>query len=217
MKKKFCPKCGREADHFIEGLCDECFKERFKLIEVPEKIKIMICKNCGRINGIDPKKQTIEDVIRKKIKIRGKIKNLFIKETKKIGKKIYFDIEAIGKIGNIQKNENEKTVVLISERLCDYCGKVKGGYYEAIIQLRSENNENIANAFENINKIMKNNKGLLTKIEKRSNGIDIYITPKSLVDKIIRNIPHKETKKSYSLVTIKEGKDLYRTTLLLRL
>lgn len=217
MKKKFCPKCGKETDYLLNGLCENCFKEKFEFIEVPEKIKITICKNCGRINGIDPKKQSIKDVVRKKIKIHGKIEKLSINETKKIGNKIYVDINAIKKIGNTRKKESKKTVILIKKRLCDYCGKVRGGYYEAVIQLRSEDNRKIINGLENINKIIRNKKGFLTKIEKRSNGIDIYLTPKSLIDKIVKNINHIETKKSYSLVTIKEGKDLYRTTVLLRL
>jgi len=217
MKKKFCPKCGKETSRLVEGLCNECFKKKFKLIEVPEKIKIIVCKNCGKINGIDPKKQSIRDIVRKKIKIHGKIEKISIKKSKEIGKRTHIDIEATGSIGGVQKKECKKTIVFIKEKLCDYCGKVRGGYYEAVVQLRSENNENITSAIENIDKIIKNNKGFLTKVEKRNNGIDAYITPKSLVNKIIKNIPHKEMKRSYSLVTIKEGKDLYRTTVLLRL
>ncbi len=70
---------------------------------------------------------------------------------------------------------------------------------------------------EEIIRIFKNNNGYLTKIENRKNGIDIYMSPKSLAKKIIRNVPHREKKKSFSIAGKKDGKDLYRLTLLLRL
>ena len=60
--------------------------------------------------------------------------------------------------------------------------------------------------------------GLITKIEKRKNGVDIFFTPKKISGNLIKALPKtKEVKKSYTLATKKDGRDLYRNTILVRL
>jgi len=219
MKQKFCIKCGKKTDKLFDGLCEKCFLEKKELIEVPKRIVVNICKNCGRVQTKRgwSKGKSIEDIVKKKIKTKNEIEKIKITK-KKVNKDFVVEILATGKISGLEKTERRKTIVVIRKKLCEMCGKISGGYYEAIIQLRSDEEEKIMNSAEIIKNILKNKNGFLTKIVKRKNGIDLYITPKSLVDIIIKNIPKiKEKKKSYSLATRKDGRDLYRTTALVRL
>ncbi len=59
--KRFCPACGSEKGPFIQGLCRECFLQKQKLVEVPEKIEVTHCPVCNKIklkgNGLSRKKR----------------------------------------------------------------------------------------------------------------------------------------------------------------
>lgn len=219
MKEKFCPKCGKKTEKLIDSICEECFQKSNSLISIPEIIKIEICKNCGKIKDKKWKRgRSIKELIKERIEVNGKLEELKIEEDGGKGKETIFKIKAKGLLkGKVGKEERKKTKIKIKEKLCENCGKVKGGYYEAIIQLRSGDEKKIKKSMKKIIKILENNNGYLTKMENRKNGVDMYMAPKSLADKIIRNIAHKEKKKSFSIAGKKDGKDLYRLSLLLRL
>ena len=78
-------------------------------------------------------------------------------------------------------------------------------------------NKKIKEASKKIEKIVSKNNGFIVKIIRSRGGVDIYITPKSLLSKISKSIEYKEIKTSYTLVGMKDGKNLYRSTMLLRL
>ncbi len=44
-----CPRCGRETNILIRGICPECFTEIYGLAELPREITIETCKYCGSI------------------------------------------------------------------------------------------------------------------------------------------------------------------------
>lgn len=221
MKPKFCPACGRETEKLFDKLCESCFSENHKLAELPEKIKIRLCSNCGKIEGVARIRRLDEDgmkkIIRNKIKVDGKITSMKIRG-KAIGKNINLEVEIHGLLnGDIEKSDVLKTRIEIKERLCETCGKVKGGYYEVVIQIRSEDKDKIENALGVLENMIRK-KGVMTKIEEKKEGVDIYFTPKKILGYLIKNLPKtKEIKRSYSLATKKDGKDLYRNTVLVRL
>ena len=159
----------------------------------------------------------LKKIIKNNLKIDGKLEKI---KLLKIGKGLSFDveIEVTGLLkGKVKKTEKLETKIEIRKRLCKICGKVKGGYYEAIIQIRSDKKETVKEALKIVTKGIEKEGGLITKIEEK-NGIDIYFTPKKIINKVIRKLPQvKEMKKSYTLVTRKDGKNLYRNTILVRL
>lgn len=216
MKSKFCARCGKKTENLFDGLCEDCFKETNELFYVPKTIRISVCKNCGKIKVKKWERKSIDEAIKSFIKVDGKLKKLNIKKNQ-VGNKIFVEIKVFGLVKNkVEKTETKNTTVIIEKKLCDVCGKIRGGYYEAVIQLRSDDEEKIKKYLMSVKNIVEKNNGALTKVEKNKNGVDLYITPKNLVDKIIRNVPHTEVKKSYTLVTKKDGKNLYRMTALLR-
>ncbi|MCK4634425.1 MAG: hypothetical protein KAT37_00970 [Candidatus Aenigmarchaeota archaeon] len=216
MKPKFCPACGKETDVLFNGLCESCFGKKNKLAEIPEKIKIKVCSDCGKIEGARIRKfdeKEVEKIIMKNIKTNGKIKDIKITERNDIVK-----IEVSGLMeGKIEKKEILETKIMIKKRLCEVCGKVRGGYYEAVLQIRSGDKKKIENSL-NILKNIISKKGVITKIEQNKNGVDIYFTPKKILKYVLKSLPKtKEIKRSYTLVTKKDGRDLYRNTVLVRL
>ncbi|RKZ25620.1 hypothetical protein DRQ26_05605 [bacterium] len=219
MKSKFCPLCGKKTDTLFDGLCESCFSKE-KLAKIPKKIKVFVCKNCGKINGnIKLDENGLKKIIRDNLEVNGELKKieiLKVVDKRKNFKKIEMEVSGLLK-GKLEKKEIVETTIEIKKRLCETCGKVKGGYYEAIIQIRSDKKVKEREALKVIVKRIEKEGGLITKIEEK-NGIDIYFTPKKILNRVVKKIPKiKEIKKSYTLVTKKDGRDLYRNTVLVRL
>lgn len=228
MKKleKFCPKCGKETDELYEGLCKECFKSEKKVIEIPEKINITICPKCGRLKkGRKWKTEELKEFVKKEIKriieIEGEIKEIKF-DFKELENGLKVEIKVKTYLINNMLSESRKIVKIgIKKERCKYCEKRLSGYYETVIQLRSEDNKKINKALKIIKNIIKgleDNMGFVSNIRKVKNGYDLFIGSKGLGNRISKKIKKElnaEKKDSYTLTTRKEGKDIYKTTILL--
>jgi nonsense-mediated mRNA decay protein 3 len=219
MKQKFCPACGKGTDLLLEGLCESCFKKK-RLAKLPEKIKVRICKNCGKVEGTKLKnldREVIKKLVKDNLKVNGSLKKIGITEMRGV-KNLRVEVKLYGLLKDkIEKTETLETQIIIREILCQTCGKVRGGYYEAVIQLRSGEEKTLVKTLKSLEGAI-NKRGKVTKIEKMKNGFDIYFTPKKILNRVLKNLTEvKEMKRSYTLVTKKDGKDLYRNTVLVRL
>lgn len=103
----------------------------------------------------------------------------------------------------------------IEKSICPRCSRILGRYYEAIIQLRGNINDDI---LKFIDKMMKNKKSFY-RSEILKEGIDLYVerkaVAKSVAEQLKRNFKCK-LKKSFKLITKRDGKDVYRTIILAR-
>lgn len=227
--QKFCPNCGKETEELIKGLCERCFKKKNKLLSLPRKIEIQRCPNCGKFKDkrkwIKPTelKNFLKEKIKEKIQVNGKLETLEI-NLNKINKKFETEVKAEGFISEEQKtpkSEELKFELKIKTKMCKYCSRKLGGYYEGILQLRGSD-ENIKRSLKIIEKIMKENKKgmqFISNLERKKNGIDIYLGSKGLLKKISGRLKAKfkaQKKESYSLKTQKGGKEVYTLTILLR-
>lgn len=116
----------------------------------------------------------------------------------------------------------------IKETTCDNCARVHGKRYDAIIQLRKSplKKNNLDEVLKDIEIFVDHEHKIdpqfnITYTEKRTNGFDIFLSKKLLLDKIKLYLTKKSNfiiKTSYSLVgkNPNDNSDLYRTTLLLR-
>ncbi len=214
MRPKFCPACGKETKKLFGNVCEACLR-RHSLAVIPKKIRIRVCSSCGKVvdydKGLDD--EILEKIVTENMKVNGTLKEVKIKTD---GNRA--EITATGLLdGKLKTREKLETFLEIRKRLCESCGKVRGGYYEAVIQLRSGDRKKLERALK-ATEFFAMKRGHVTKIEHRKEGIDVYFTPKKSVNYILKNIQGKlEVKRSYTLVTRKDGKDLYRNTVLVRL
>jgi nonsense-mediated mRNA decay protein 3 len=98
--KKTCYNCGKKVDKLYDNLCEECFLEKYPVIEEIKPIKIKFCNMCKKIHY---KKSTIEPeefleklpkLIEKNIKINNKYKlnSIKIENFEIDGIKVNFDV-----------------------------------------------------------------------------------------------------------------------------
>lgn len=209
---KFCFVCGKKTDKLIEGYCEECYNKKFNLIDVPDEVVIKCCSKCGKIkSGIAWKDVKIPDVMKNKIKIMGKDVSIKIDVDGKITVKAKGFLEGSKK----QKQEQHEVKLKMNKITCPDCSRRLGGYYEAIIQIRGD----VEKALNYIDDELAKEKGVY-KIERDEKGADIYLDNTHLANKFCNMLKKRfnaKVRKSYRLVTRKEGKDIYRSSFVVRI
>ena len=215
---KFCFLCGKETGKLIEGYCETCYNKEFQLIKIPEKISFIICRKCNMIKHKNSWKDLdIDDIIRQNIEIQGRDVKI------KIEKNDVAHVYARGflKKSKKQKEEIHKVLLQQNKTVCLSCSRRYGNYYESILQLRGDIPEEVLNFIDDqIFLALQKDKKAFYRIENIKNGFDFYIGSKSLADKIAESLRKRfkvEIKKSFHLVTRKEGKDIYRSVILVRI
>jgi len=210
---KFCFLCGKKTENLIKGYCEECYNKKFKLIEMPEEILVTLCSKCNKIKEKNKWKDIeIDEFLRNKIKILGK--NVKIKIEKNDVLRVYAKGFLEG--SKNPKKEVHETKIKINKEVCLECSRRFGKYYEAIIQIRG----NITNDdINSIDDIVLMGKGFY-KIEEVKGGYDFFVSDKHLAEKItdlLRKKYETEIKRSFKIVTKKEGKDIYKNVILVRI
>lgn len=215
---KFCFVCGKKTDKLIEGYCEDCYNEKFKLIEAPKRVYVTLCPKCGMIRQenkwVD---KEIDDIIIEKIKIHGRDVKL------KIEKNDIAKIYAKGFLDRSKKikEETREVELKIDKLVCPNCSKRFGEYYESVIQLRGNITDEVLDSIDSLvlSEYQKNKKAFY-RIENVKGGVDLFLGSKSIANRIENLLSKRyksEIKKSFKLITRKEGKDIYRNIMLVRI
>lgn len=195
LKSKFCPKCGKKTAELVRGLCPKCYYEENK-VELPKRLEIMICKNCGAIKfkGEWIKTGSWKNWIGKKLlkKIKPpqgiQVDNLKIVDTGESGKvRIWLSV------GNKAFTEARKISITIKEKVCSSCGSRKKRQWNAKVQLRADD--------DFIKEVLpKAPAEYVNRIKPVTNGVDIYFSSKNEGKSFARNLKKQydlESKSSY--------------------
>ena len=231
MLRKFCPRCAKEIDELFGGLCRECYLETVKFVEVPQSISLLVCR-CGRSNE---KKKWVQNVSVEEMIER--IVTLNVKKDRKTMIKVEYEPFVLnGKTrvpvticcervvdGNVIVKHAMTELVLVP-RTCDVCSRVSGGYYEAIIQIRGVKYkqeqllglvERIVNRYKDTDKF-----SFITQVQNSKAGIDVYLGSSKIAGKIeqeSKRIYKVTSKITHSVCGVKDGRELNRITILLRI
>ena len=220
MREKFCPKCGRSVEKLYNGLCKDCFLEKFSLVkDIPDRIIVKICKSCGKYFIDQKESHTLENTI--DLFLPDLLENPEITNaTYRIEKnKIHLNLDL--KFDDLEKKEEKTSELVIKSILCQSCSMKKSGYFQAILQVRAPKqlHERLEQEVKNqINFLAKHNKSaFISKIENTKNGFDVYIGSRSVANEVAKKLKNKfiaEKKISRKLSGMKGGKRVYRGTIL---
>lgn len=233
---KFCYLCGEVTDTLYKGLCSSCYLKNEKPFELPEKIEVSVCRGCGRyyegawVEGENSLAALVKTIVLKEAEKRlsKDFENLEtaveIKNIKEKGKGLTVDVKVnvTGTTKGLERSAALKTTIVIINVVCPDCSRKAGGYYEAVIQLRAESIEELVSELHSrLNQIYKKDKHAFI-VEEASvkGGIDIKLGS-SKAAKILGayfKAHHKaEIKETAKLVGRKDGNDIYRITVLIRI
>lgn len=202
MVNMFCVSCGKKAT--IESLCEDCFTKEKQLF-LTQDSELKVCGDCGAYfdkKWQDPKPfdEMIDFYIKDRIVKLGTIKSIKV-QLKHVGNVVVATIEATGVMPPAKKLKSATKTMRIRVRdiKCDNCVKIRGGYYEGLIQVRGNDAERI------LKKIHAD------RIEKVRDGYDIRFTKKGDAARIAKDLQkHFSVVSSFKFVTEKKGKKLYR-------
>ncbi|MBN2202922.1 MAG: hypothetical protein JW700_01950 [Candidatus Aenigmarchaeota archaeon] len=209
---KFCFVCGKKTNDLVEGYCEDCYNKKYQLVKVPKELQIKMCSRCDKVRHRNRWMEiTIKDVLKDKIKIMGQNVSL------KIGVDEDITIDAKGFLEDCKKPKKERHVIKlkINKIVCPSCARDSGGYYEAIMQLRGKSEE--AMNFM-VDVMVKEKKSY--RADQRKNGFDVYLTDKNFANSMAVAMKRRfkaKIKKSFRIVTKKEGKDIYRSIIVVRI
>jgi nonsense-mediated mRNA decay protein 3 len=232
----FCVECGNDGPIFREGVCLNCYLKSHTFTKGPKVIDLPICAHCNSYKykntwTSDLFGDVIRRVIKKNFQISRELEKVDIntecKDTKE-GKSC--NVFIIGSLDDVEINEEHELSVHLKKTVCDICSKRFGGYHEAIIQIRSESRDltkkelgDISTAVASLVEDLrtKGNRALfITDIGEEHGGLDFYISERSaglVIAKTIKDRYGGEIKQSSKNIGMKDGKQLFRMTYLVRL
>ncbi len=210
---KHCPICNASSDDvvFVGEFCSKCAGKKLEE-KLPELIKIERCRICGRIQT----KEGVMEIDRKSLQIVMQQRlNKF-----KVNLVSYGDDKAVLDIveeGWSQPVAAEKEVnIKYTKMTCESCYKKQGGYFEATLQLRGD--EERAERFaERFKRYIEERGGFISEVKKVEGGYDVYASNKSDAAAYLKEKDIK-AKASYTLSGLnKSGKKVYKNTYAIRL
>lgn len=199
---RYCPICGKpdSEKEFYGELCVDCAKE--KIGHFPT-VRVRVCAKCGQVIDKARKKKGIkfDDEVTRQLKLKAS-------HPKYSGD--FSSVEYDTHLGRLSQG----ILVLTDKQQCADCSRAGSQYFEAIIQLRGDPKrvERMERLF--IRRI--ESRSFIPKIEELKEGIDIYCGSRNeaILALNSQELGYLRTEK---LAGEKNGKRLYRTTLLVRL
>ncbi len=237
VKAPLCVICGRPNDGsipFIGSICVNCLVNRVKLVDIPERIEIPMCRSCGRVR-LGFKWFNVSDFNQAGIKainyffVRSKhselVRKVEIKEivplTVPSWRTIYSVILSI-RFQEIDKDFTQtiRIEVLLRPTLCPQCSNLHGGDYNVLIQLRGD--VDINEALNLLEHLHPDDALKVVDVVEANNGANIYLLDRNVAEKIISLLKRRYRieciKKSSEVVGVtRRGKVRRRLTILLRL
>ena len=158
----FCPECGDSiaerakprpgaprADS--DALCDRCYFDEFDFIDAPERVQVSVCGRCGAVHrgnrwvdvGAVDYTDIAIDAVSEALSVHIDADNVEwgvdpeqVDETT-----IRMHCTFSGIVRETLLEEELVVPVRIAKEVCDRCGRIAGGYYASIIQVRADGRE----------------------------------------------------------------------------
>lgn len=232
----FCVECGKEEPIFRDGVCLSCYLKTHTFTKGPDFIDLPVCPHCNSYKYKNTwTTELFGDVIKRVIKntfqISRELQKMDINTDCKESKDgMSCKVLISGYLGDIEISEEHELLVRLKTTVCDICSKRFGGYHEAIVQIRSGNRNLAKNKLKEIITAVeflvedlraKGNRAIfITDIGEERGGVDFYISERGaglVIAKTIKDRYGGEIKQSSKNIGMKDGKQLYRMTYLVRL
>lgn len=227
--RSFCVECGAEGE-VHDGLCKDCFIKRGHFVDVPENVDIVLCAHCGALlvgAHWEHVEDTLDHAVKSSIKVAKGVElhpELHIEDEDERNFRVTVGLHIQIHDKDIEFFDSRETRVRIKQGTCQECSRQRGFYYEAIVQLRAKHrkltDDEIEEALANARKNAADSGSFVSKVVEVKGGVDIYMGKmrdgKALaVSLAARN--GASTAETRTLAGRKDGKDLYRWTLLVRM
>ena len=241
---EFCPLCGdtieREEPLAREGvdsaLCDACYIDEYDLVDAPDRVQVRVCSQCGAVHRgkrwVDIGAQDYTDVaieeVRESLSVHVDATGVSwqVAPEQMDATTIKMHCQFSGVLRGTPLTEEFLVPVKISRETCERCGRIAGGSYASIVQVRARERDPTDEecdratelAHELVDELESNGDrdAFVTEVSEVTGGVDIKLSTNRLGERVSRQIV-QEFGGSYSdyetLVTEdRDGNEVYRVT-----
>ncbi len=142
---RVCPVCGKQATTFINGLCEECYRQANPLLKIPGPVEVVMCRLCGayRVKGKwnqpregDPLAQALETALYNYVESGALVRELRIERI--AGNSALAVAYGSTERGLEDYEERYEFTYRVRWSLCDACINAKSKKEVARIQVRAK-------------------------------------------------------------------------------
>ena len=250
--REFCPRCGdpipersdplpgapRDRD---ESLCDACYFDDFDLVDAPDRIEVRVCSQCGAIHrgnrwvdvGARDYTDVAVDEVTEALGVHVEAEDVtWGVEPEQVDQNtIRMHCLFSGTVRGTFLEEEVVVPVMISRQTCQRCGRIAGGYYSSIVQIRAtdrtptpeeeERAVEIAEAYIADREEKGDRNAFISDIGETADGTNIKVSTNQMGGGIAKRVVRAlggNVKEYPTLVTEDgDGNEVYRVTYTIRL
>lgn len=237
MRLAVCPRCGKPSE---EGLCPECELQKLRFLSCPERSEITLCSVCGsqlRKKRWQAGDRILEEMIRREIResvswrddLEGA--SLEIKVIPRGATRFLAMVELSGAFRGRSICENCEIPVNVNLVACETCSKKAGRYFEATVQVRASRSRTMTAEEVEACRVLSESMAqagleggerlsFIQEMKETRGGLDIVLGSARLGRQLARAIHQRfggKLEETSKLVGRRDGRDIYRITLLVRL
>ena len=202
---------------FVGAFCMDCFSKQ-NLVEVPDKsMEITLCSRCLRIKSgsawVDFAPALVEALVLRKSKSPYPLsaRMSFTRGKHFIDVKAEFHLKAEGN----DVVQEKRFQIPFAKTLCLDCSREAGGYKEAIVQIRGDDERRVERVLHLLETALEGKTFWKTEF-KKTGGVDLTAGNKHAVLSAVRSLK-KPFSTSHKLMGVRNGKKVFLVTVLMEI
>jgi nonsense-mediated mRNA decay protein 3 len=252
---EFCPRCGDpiERESGVElpdspgkrdpdsVLCDGCYFEEFDLVDAPERVHVRVCARCGAVHrgnrwvdvGAEDYTDIAVEAVTEALSVHVDAENVSwqVAPEQVDQTTIRMHCQFSGVIRETALTEEIVVPVKIAKETCKRCGKIAGGSFASVVQIRAdertptgeelERAQEIAEAYVAEREATGDRDAFITKVGEVDDGLNMKISTNKLgqgiAQHVVRELGGTFSDSERLISEDGDGNELYRVTYAVRL
>ncbi len=250
--RDFCPRCGEPVPDRAEPLpgrprgrtallCDDCYFADFDLVDAPDRIEVLVCAGCGAVRrgeswrdvgARDYTDIAVEEVAEALgVHVDATDVEWGVEPEQVDANTIRMHCRFSGTVRGTRRTAEVMVPVMVSRGSCDRCGRIAGGYYAGVVQVRADEREltaaerteavSIAESYVAKQEAKGDREAFITEIKETDDGPDIKLSSNRLAENVAGRITDVlgGSFESYPTLVTEDGdgNEVYRVTFAIRL
>ena len=250
--REFCPRCGDPVPERREPLpgeprgrdallCDDCYFEDFDLVDAPDRIEVLVCSGCGAVRrgeswrdvGARDYTDVAVDEVAGALGVHVDAADVdWGVEPEQVDENnVRMHCRFSGVVRGTLRTAEVTVPVKISRGTCDRCGRIAGGYYAGIVQVRADDRRitaeeraealSIAESYVADQEADGDREAFITEVNETDDGPNIKLSSNRLAQNVATRITDAlgGSFESYPTLVTEDGdgNEVYRVTFAVRL
>ena len=250
--REFCPRCGDavpERRDTLPGdpggrdalLCDDCYFAKFELVDAPDRIEVLVCSGCGAVRRGDSWRDVgardytdiAVDEVAEALGVHVDVEDVeWGVEPEQVDENtIRMHCRFSGVVRGTLRSAEVTVPVKISRGTCDRCGRIAGGYYAGVVQVRADGRDlrpeeraealEIAESYVADQEAKGDREAFITEVKSTDDGPNVKLSSNRLAKNVAGRITEAlgGSYESYPTLVTEDGdgNEVYRVTFAVRL